>query len=379
MGLFLKQEEEIIGVLEISSGYVSGIIMIKNAHGIPLILASSRKEYKFTQGRDVDRLQRDMCSSLLWICEDIQKKTHTRPSRIVVVMASPWSYGEIRSLRLQKEKEFLFTQAIATNLIAEEVTCLEKERLDRVYVIDKKIIRVHLNGYTVQEPYGRNVRHVELDVFMSSAPRALLHTIEDTIHRIFKTKIVCTSGMMSDFIFARDMVPPGEDFLGISIHGEMTELTVIKSGATSSTAFFPLGTRSVIRDVAAELHVSVHEGRSLMHMYATGTLDEYRNPAVVLAGVHASLQWCTALKKVLNEMLPIRHMPSRVVVMADELLGTWLAGTIHKKFFPEFTTSHQGFDVIICDIKMLHQFFRVAEGVRVESGIITKSIVINRI
>jgi hypothetical protein len=219
----------------------------------------------------------------------------------------------------------------------------------------------------------------DIDIFMSCAPHALIHDIEDAIHRTFKSKILFTSGMAADVVSVRDFLPLEKDFLLISPQEEVTEVSVLKSGTPSSTAVYPQGTRTVVRTIAAGLQTSLHEAQSLLRMHAASMLDEptdkrFREQASVAAN-----QWCSSLKDVLLEMLPTRHMPSRIVVLASNETSAWLGGYMRHMFFPEFTTSQREFDVIICTTTTLHHFFRAAAGVQVDSGVVTKSIFINRI
>jgi hypothetical protein len=379
MGLFLKQEEEIVVVLDITSGHISGVLMLKNSKDSPLILVSCKKEFAFVENVDAHRLRINMLSALSYTCEELIKNSWARPSRVFVSMSSPWSYGELRSVRIEREKEFIFRGSLASQYVSLEEARFEKERGNTNLIIDKKITAIHLNGYTVKKPHGQKARRADIDIFMSCAPHALIHDIEDAIHRTFKSKILFTSGMAADVVSVRDFLPLEKDFLLISPQEEVTEVSVLKSGTPSSTAVYPQGTRTVVRTIAAGLQTSLHEAQSLLRMHAASMLDEptdkrFREQASVAAN-----QWCSSLKDVLLEMLPTRHMPSRIVVLASNETSAWLGGYMRHMFFPEFTTSQREFDVIICTTTTLHHFFRAAAGVQVDSGVVTKSIFINRI
>lgn len=380
MGLFsTKIEEEIVAVLDISSGGVSGSMVLKNPKALPFVLASTSKTFAIRESIDADRLKREMLEALDHVCVNLQKSAMVRPAKVYCVLSTPWSHGELRSISVKREAEFQFTEIFAQKLITEEISKFEKENSGNNQIIDRKITKVALNGYTVKSPHGQKTRDAHLDVFLSISLSALIENLQDKIHKTFKSKILFTSQMLADFIFTRGVLASAKDLIILNAGGEITEVAILKSGALSGTAFFPYGTNSIIRTMAQKLGKSIAETQSLLRLHADGSLNDDGGDEVTEAVRFSIEMWQSGLKQILIEILPNRHIPHQIFLAAPAEISAWLGSRLSAKFFPEFTTANADFDVTIADIKTLHDFYDKAPGTRPGPNTLIKSIYINQI
>lgn len=380
MGLFsTKIEEEIVAVLDISSGGVSGAIVLKNSKKLPFVLATATKNFRIRDNVEASRLQKDMLEALDYVCTELQKSTRALPSKIYCVPATPWSHGELRLIHLVREKEFQFTEIFAQKLITEEISKFQKESSDRGQIIDKKITRVSLNGYVVKSPHGQKTSSLELDVFLSVCSIDLVKKIEDKVHKTFKSKIFFTSQMLADFVFARDLFSASMDFLTLNVGAEFTEVTLSRSGSMFGTAFFPYGSSSIIRTMSEKLQKSENVVESLFRLYKDNALDKDSESLIEDAASFATDMWISAFKQVLLEILPNRHMPSSIFLTVRGDASSWFGSKLTRENIPEFTTEKLDFDVIIVDTRLLHDFYDKAENTQPNTNILIKAIYINQI
>jgi hypothetical protein len=379
MGFFYsKPSDEIVAVLDISSGGVSGAIVLKNPKNLPFILATASKNFSIRDTVDAVRLEREMLGALDQVCGELQQTTMIRPTKIYCVLATPWSHGELRTVSYKREHEFQFTELFAQKLIAEEVGKFQTGNSAAEQIIDRKITQVSLNGYSVKSPHGQKTRSVVMDVFLSVSLRGLVRNLEDKIHKTFKSKILFTSQMMADFVFARDHFGASDDFLVLDVGAELTEVMFSKAGFLGSTAFFPHGTNTIIRNMAGKLNKSHVETQSLFRLHDSlalhGEAERSADEAVVLA----TQKWLAGLKKVLLEIVPNRHMPHKILLVASGGMSGHLALHLSSKHIPEFTTGNTNFDVTIGDTKTLHDFYDKAEHAQPDPAIVIKALYINQ-
>ena len=380
MGFFsTKIEEEVIAVLDISSGSVSGALFLKDRKKLPFILATASKKIRTRESVNASVLQKEIMETIDHICAELQKNALIKPSKIYCVLSVPWAHGELRSIHLKKEKEFQFTENYAQKLILAEITKLQNEIKKDLQIIDKKITKVSLNGYNVKSPHGQKTTSAVLEIFLSFANKNLIHDIEDKVHKTFKSKIFFTSQMMADFVFARDSMTSSKDALILNIGAEVTEVVFNKGDYMTSTAFFPYGANNLIRSMALKLGKSLGETESLFRLYNDNSLDMQSEELIEGAATFATDAWQSYLKRVLSEVLPTRHLPQTVFVLAPQEVASWIGSKISNEFFPEFTTGHTEFDVIIPSTKTLHDFYDKTELAKPNTDILIKTIYINQV
>ena len=380
MGLFFtKDEDAIVAVLDINSGSVGGAIVLKNKNSLPLIVATSRRNYKLVSTPDGARLAREMLETLDLVCQDLQQKTGKRPEKVYCVMSTPWSHGELRSIKYEKSQEFQFTEAFAQKLIKKEIENFVIENAGLRHVMDKRITKVSLNGYVVDSPHGQSARTLTLDVFLSLSSQNIITDIEDRIHKTWKSRIAFTSQIFGDFMLVRDIFDAKNDFVIINIGAEITEVLLMKHDHLEGTAFFPYGTRNIIRAISVQLNKNVYETMSLFSLYGEDLLSPDSSTFIRAAVESAGDIWCSELRKLLADMSTSRHIPQSVFLIAPESMEAWIRSMITPKFFPEFTTAGREFSVIIPNREMLYNFCHYSDMADRDVPLSMKTIFINRV
>lgn len=364
-------------IVDISSGSVGAALILKNPKYQPLVLATSRKN--FTSEAKGDRLLSGMLNALDHACADIQKKTGRKPDKIFCVVGTPWSFGQLRSIKYDSKEDFKFTEKFAKRLLDEEVEKFKGEWRNLPEIIDKRTTQVLLNGYSVNKPHGQTARSVRLDVFVSLAESENITKIEEKIHKTFKARIAFTSQMFSDFIVVRDVFDIRNDFIILNVSDEVTEVSIMKDDHLVGTAFFPYGVSSMVRTIADDLGKSPGETESLFNIHNEQLLDYAANKRFIEAVKSAGSIWLAELKNILNTLVQNRHLPRNVFLNAGSAHISWFSSRLSRTFFPEFTTSHEDFNVIMGSNNVLHGFCDYAENVYKDPQLTMKSIFINHL
>ncbi len=380
MGLFFsKNEDEIAAVLDINSGSVAGAIILKNKKTLPIIIATSRVNFRLTNIPDGTRLEREMLAALDEVCQDLQSKTGKRPEKVYAVLSTPWSHGELRTINYAKPEEFRFTEVFANKFVKKELDEYIKENSTLRHVIDKRISRITLNGYAVEAPKGQAAREVTLDMFLSLSSQALVSSIEDRVHKTWKSRIAFTSQIFSDFVFVRDVFDAKNDFVIINIGAEVTEVMITKNDQLEGTAFFPYGSRNIVRAISVQLNRSVYESQSLFSLYGEELLSLDNSPFIREAVENAGEIWRSELKKLLETITGNRHLPKNIFLVAEPGMQNWFQSMFNTLNFPEFTTSGREFSVIIPDKEMLHHYCHYSDTADRDAILSMKTIFINRL
>lgn len=377
MSIFSSKGEFIL-VFDIASGSVGGSFFLKNPNGAPTIIEAQRIDLPLREMPDTARLKTDLLEALDRLCTHLQRAVSRRPNKIFCVLSTPWAHGELRTIKLSNSG-FVFTEKMAAKLIEEETEKFKSEWQNLKQLIDKRTIKIALNGYSVDKPHGEHARSLELGLFLSLADESLVGHIEEEIHRTFKAKIAFTSQMFSDFVCVRDIFELTNDFIIVSVGEEVSEVSVMKDDHLAGTAFFPYGKASIVRHVSKQLGKSLRETRSLFTLLQSGFMDEHLNKKFLEALGSAGAAWVGELRTVLHALVPLRHLPHHIFLASDEKTDAWLESYLSIRKLPEFTLSSTDFDVIIGSNKTLRGFCDFREGVRRDPSLTMKTIFINHL
>lgn len=369
---FWSTTRELALVFDISSGSVGAAFVHKEKNSVPMILAATRVSFRAdASGRG------PMLTALHAAAVNLFQKVGRRPDKIYCILSAPWAHGEVRTMTLARDKEFTFTEKIGGKLVADEVEAFKNEWKNLRVLIDKRITRVALNGYHTRSPHGRRARAVAIDAFLSLAPRELISSIEETIHRTFKTKIMFTSQMFADFIFVRDIFQAHTDFLVVNIGAAVTEISLVKDDNLVGTGFFPMGADGLVAAAARTLGTSAAPAKSLIAIALAGHLETTEAEKVAGAIGAAEAIWLAAAKQLLLALAPNRRLPHTVFLSDTEGLG--LVGSVFSRAaLPEFTTTHGGFDAIMASTHFLHDYADFSHDTLRDASLTRKAIFINR-
>jgi cell division ATPase FtsA len=378
MGLFFKKEEELVVLLDISSGSVSGALVLKNKKDLPLVLNYVVREFKFRHEFDQKIVMKEMLESLDYVCQKVQKETQALPQKIYCFLDAPWAQATLLRIVLKRDKEFNFTEALAQKLINEEIENFKNDRGDLKQIIDKRTIETSLNGYIVDNPHNKKARSANIEIFLSLASRYLVTKIEDKIQKTFKSKILFTSQSLTDFVFVRSIAESKKDYIILNIRSEYTEFSLVKNNNLKITNTFPLGINSIIRVAAKKMKKSITESSSLFYSFIGDSLEEENAIDISDVSKFAGEMWKSSLKQNLLEVLPNRHIPDNIFLIVDKNIEPWFNQILQYKLFPEFTISNIEFNVIIITRSMLHNLYNLGEGVKPDPNISIKTIFINQ-
>lgn len=376
--LFSSRKEEFVLVLDISSGSVGGAFFLKRPYAPPFVVESVRAVLPLREELDTARRTADMLRAVDETCRQLQRSIARRPDKIVCLLTTPWAYGHVRSIAYQAE-EFSVTEKRIRTLVDAEMDRFRSEWQNLSEIIDKRVIKVSLNGYTIERPHGKRARTLDIDIFASLSDGRLIARLEETIHKTFKAKIALMSRTAADFIAVRDMFELQNDFIILRVGEDTSEVSVMRDDCLVGTAFFPFGTQGVARSVAAALGISTTRAASLLATYRLGLLDEDHATRFIDALEHIGIDWLRELAGILVRLVPDRHIPHAVFVVASDEMDTWFRSLVSISHIPEFTLSFDDFHAILADKKTLAQFAEFRSGVEKDPSLIMAAAVINRL
>lgn len=346
MGLFFKSEkkkENIIAIFDIGSGSVGGaIVRIPNdGKHIPTIIKSVRAEVISREELDFKTFTSDMLDALGSTARMLYDSKLGAPEEIHCVLASPWYLSETRVVKLAREHSFAFTQKIADELLEKEILSL-KEDYDKKYgnvkttpqVIEHNVMGVSLNGYLVDDPFGKRSRSVEMHLAISLSPKSVLDKIEKTISNTFHhIPVTFSSFVMSSYLAVREKYITPDSYLLLDIGGEITDVAIITKGILKASLSFPFGKKTFFKYICTKLEIEERDAVELFNLYSTGTLSDRKKKKVEQLFQSIENSWGEAFRACIGTLPHTLRLPSTIFLTADSDIRGWFVDVVRNEPF----------------------------------------------
>lgn len=363
-----KKDEEISIMFHIGSGSVSGSIIKLSKAKKPEIIYARQAAISFQKSLDLDRYLASMIKALNFVAKDIQKEWFLHLNftgskkygirNIFYILASPWCISQTKTIKIKKDRPFEVSSDFISDVLNEqEKKFLTADSSSNSEIIEKKVIHTKLNGYKTIEIYGKKAKEVELSFFLTSAPKYVLKALEDNIRKYFNFHSSnFHSSILASFSTIRDIYPDKENFAHLDVHGELTDLSVVKDNVFIENISFPMGRNFFIRHISERLRVSTSEANSLFNLYASGKCDE-KTFQKIQSAIDESLEnWSSKFNYILNSLSLRMYVPRTFFIIVDDEFGGFIVKELKVKKFSQFSLTEESFDVIILTIKEISDF-----------------------
>ena len=381
-----KRIDELALVFDIGSSSVGGAIFLTRPKAPPKIICSFREPILAEKKLSFDRFFALTLKSLDTVALEILKMGRGAPARIFCVLSSPWYISQPRTIRLEKNTPFVFNSKLADGLIQKEIALFREEHAqmnqgseEKWKPIEFKNLKTVLNGYPTANPYNQKTKELEMTMFISMSPEAVLKKIEETIAKHFHFKeIRFSSFVIASFAVVRDMFVHQEEFLLIDIGGEVTDISLVKENTLGQSISFPLGPNFLLRSLAEETGCTLSEAASIISLYKDGHAESGSLKKLDPMMNKLKTRWLSKFQESLANLSSDISIPSTIFIAVDKEFASFFREIIQSEQFNQYTLTQSKFQIIFLDAGVFHNaaFFN-EEAVR-DPFLIIEAIYINR-
>jgi hypothetical protein len=379
-----KKKEKIVAIFDIGSGSVGGAIarIPTDGKGVPFIIKSVRNNIKFREKFNFDLFVGDMISALSQSANLLYDKKAGAPDEIVCVLASPWYLSETRVVKMSKDKPFIFTKRLASELIQKEIAGLTESykikygNLDSTpQMIEQHTMSVSLNGYAVSDPLSKKCNFVEMNMIISLSPRLCLDKIHEALSKTFHhIDVSFSSFTVATYLAVRDKYIIPDSYLLLDISGEITDVGIVTKGVLKSVLSFPFGKKTFFSYMCTKLEIELRDAEELFRLYSSNNLSsEYRKKVEPLfKSIENS--WGEAFKQCIITLPRTLILPNTIFLTADNDIKNWFADALRNEEHIQSATSDHKSDVVtldgpeflnMCDIKGACDPFLMIEAIAI--------------
>ena len=383
--------EEVSAVFHIGSGNVCGYLVKLSKISKPEIIYEIKVPVSFQKSIDPERYFKLMLKAFDSALQDIQKQglSHLNFTgwrnhgirNVFYALSSPWCVSQTKIIKIKKDKPFeISIDSIEGVISGEEKKFLSGDSTESSKIIEKKIIEAKLNGYKMTEIYGKKAKDIELAFFVTLAPEYVLKEVKDAGRKYFNFRSSnFHSFALSSFSAIREIYSDKENFMFIDVHGELTDLSVIKDSVLVENFSFPEGKNFFTRNVSEKLLISGDESCSLIKMHISEKCDKATSQKVQGAIEDALKNWFNKFHSILASLSFHMYVPRTIFMTVDDEFGAFLVKKLKEDRFSQFSMTDEPFDVIVLDGKSFREHCKSDKSFREEPFAELECVFLNKI
>lgn len=189
----------------------------------------------------------ELSSILKSSAKEIQALSQGRVENTTVTLYAPWFTSQITPI---SHKESV---VISEKFLTAQLKDIKTPK--QLVNLEKKVIRILTNGYSVTELSESKFSNISLDVYSSYISRQIYDTLNETIRTalpICKRVAYVTSPILV-FNQIKSLLVHEDNVSFVYVGGEITEIGVIEDDSLSYYATFPIGKHDFLREVQGDI------------------------------------------------------------------------------------------------------------------------------
>ena len=389
----IEKREDVCVLLDIGNGSVGGSLVFFSENNKPQIIYSVRYPLHIPEKPSSGHLLLKMTKLL----EDVVASITNEGSRhldfrhlsskdikhVFCIFSSPWYSSKTKIFKIERGEALPMTDEFVSYLLERESDTFEKSiggnGNGMLSFIEKKVIRTRLNGYDTKMPYNQAARNVELGVFMSMVPQAVLDKVGKIIRRHFNARhIEYNSFALMSFSIIEDLFPSVQNYIFIDITSEVTEISIVRNNLITETLSLPLGKNLIMRAIAKRYHVSPDIADSYLKLFIKNHAEKSLKGAVSQAIKDAEAKWLPQFGQALQTASKNHAIPGRIFMTADEDVAA-----AFNHFISEASRNVNGkpekFNLTVLSKEILAHFCTFGRGSQEDSFLAIESLYFNKI
>jgi hypothetical protein len=314
MPLFSKKPvQKLILMLDVQSSVIRGSLVIFGT-GEPRIVFTYNASIPFKPHTDsrylIKMTLRAVSETITAIARSMHLNAHgdqpniwpRRISAVHYVLSSPWIVSQAKTLAMKFDKDTRITRQYILKEIGIERAKLSTAPDEPVSVIEEKIFDVRLNGYSVSEWENKAARQFEVSFTTSIAGTRMIERFVEYCEAIARPRAVhFHSSLLLQCVGMAEIMPDKSDYTLIHIHGELTDVAVIRHHTCAFFGSYPIGVRTLIRRIAATTGTDEHAAESILTLHIAGQTDPAHTKANTASIAAVSGEWLAQLQALFKQ------------------------------------------------------------------------------
>lgn len=330
--LFSKSPKpELVFLIEIQSSAVRGSLVLFSTGQNPNILFTAYADMPVKPGTTSAYLVKTTLKAVSEAIDMLSRQHHAmlqnkkeKPDLILpssvssvhYVLSSPWIISQAKTVSLKLPKEGPLTRAKVLETIESERTKLSTEET-QTEIVEEKIFDVRINGYPVIAWENRIAKDVDISFIVSLSGANLSQRLREACERLVnKRRVYFHSALLLEALGIGIVVPEAQSFTVVNIHGELTEVSVVREKRCIFFGSYPTGVDTIVRKVAKAGKTDDKAADSLLSLLASDSLDPTHSKPLQPMVTEVMSAWAAEFGDISLNAVPGGAIPTQIYVAA---------------------------------------------------------------
>lgn len=294
--------------------------------------AQDHKKYLSCLLRTIDKTMLSVRKNLVKIGDDSEVGSY------YFFIGSPWSMSQAKTVKIVRDRPFEINDEIVGKVLVNEESSMESVIAQETHIndwtiLEEKIVQAKLNGYKVNNIFGKKTSNLAVELFVSYVPKDLKdkldnHFKEKTDKNINKQN---NSTISSSYSFFRDLYSNKNDFIYVDIGKFITDIYVVRDDIIFGIASFPYGEENIIQTSLSKTNLTREVFMSHINIGQDKKFDlpsHNRGSDLLRSGFDT---WKEKLKTTLAKICTEMNIPNTIFMITNNVLSNILAKDISDK------------------------------------------------
>ncbi|MEN9524429.1 MAG: hypothetical protein RL536_498 [Candidatus Parcubacteria bacterium] len=238
-------------------------------------------------------------------------------SKVHYVLSSPWIVSQAKTLKLTFPEPKKVNKSYILGLISDERSKLGGSNQDDIRVIEEKVFDVRLNEYSVQNWDGRKTTDLEVSFVVSVAGGRMIDRFTDNCdHLVKRGSVQFHSSLFLQHLGIGKVMSDSSSYALLHVHGELTDIAIIRSNSCIFFGSYPFGTHSIMRTIARETKTDEQSAESTLTLSEKGQLDATHAQKELSIISDMEHGWIGELRKLLMTSSVLDSLPRHIIISA---------------------------------------------------------------
>ncbi|MEK7463860.1 MAG: hypothetical protein AAB610_01925 [Patescibacteria group bacterium] len=301
-------------ILDIQSGLVRGALVSRDIDGSAHILSVvTRSIPSKTHIANGSHLMKRVLKLVSEVIEHLAKDA-PRVSEIHYILSSPWISSQLKTIKIDYKKETAIDSGVLADLIKGE---LKQDMGEDAQAVEQKIFEIKLNGYTTAYFDSKRAHMLELSLATSFASTSFLSKLHSVVQgRLDIRSFTHNSALLMQYAALREILDDKHEYIYIHVHGELTDVVIVKNNLCRHLASFPFGISALQRKIASLTNQGIESSDSLLSLYQGDKLSEAEKSSVQKAVTPLLQEWADSCIKSFVSKFDSTSIPRTVYLAA---------------------------------------------------------------
>jgi hypothetical protein len=281
--------------------------------------------------------------------------------------SSPWFVSQTRSIKIHNDKPMPLTRPMLDKIVASERQSFNanvrsgtyaQNFKENVVVVEAKTMDVTLNGYRLNNPFGKPANDIVITLYLSVVGDALVQTIKQTVGNVLSYgRIMFHTAPLVLQAAVRELPHATSDFLIMDMSGETTDIIISKKDSIVETVTMPIGTMFFVRKISKAMSISPQLALSYLRMAAQEKLDDAMYTKVCQHMKAVSKEWVELFHEALKQASAEVLIPRTIFLVTDVDFATILTDVLSGDELEQLILSSEKFRIETLNPDDVREFY----------------------